>query len=479
MKNWVPARLFSRNAYQYDREKIVERSVDLVNNDPNAAGITEAFATTIVGAGLRPQPRINAEMLGIDDDEADRIAEAQKYLFALWEPFADVQRRLSFGAMTYLAQRNMIEFGEYLFLVRMVKPDPLMPFALRLMAVNPLRLRTPSDKVRQDNMHDGVEVDADGAPRAYWIKKSERGSVPLPDTSKHFLRIPARRGHRVNVLHGFISRDPEQVRGIPEFAAGMKFFRDMSDYLDAELVANVVTAAFSMFIELSPEKIPLYPAQEFRTDYETVYRGDGTTFERSYQEMVPGQIMYGNAGEKPHVISAQRPGATFEPFVRTIAKSLANSVGVPHPVLFRDFEGMNYASYRSAMLEAWRVFKARRVWLAQGIAQPTYRMLIEEAYLRGRLKVRNFYSRMAELTAAEWIGPPKGQIEPVKEVQADVIAIQNNLKSREETILERGGDLNTTFKKLGKEQARLKEQGLDEQKMEITDDEDGGDNGTE
>ena len=216
-----------------------------------------------------------------------------------------------------------------------------------------------------------------------------------------------------------------------------------------------------MFIETGGAD-PLVSAAALATQTDTGYKGDGTEYDQRYQEMIPGQIMYGSAGQKPHVVSAQRPGATFEPFVKTIEKSISMALNIPHPVLFKDFQGINFASYRSAMLEAWRVVRARRQWLSSGLCRPVWRMLMEESYLRGDLAVSDYYEQEDEYTAADWVGPPKGQIEPIKEIQADTIAIQNNLKSREEVAIEQGRDLRKTFNQLADEQDRLKELGLDE-----------------
>ena len=55
----------------------------------------------------------------------------------------------------------------------------------------------------------------------------------------------------------------------------------------------------------------------------------------------------------------------------------------------------------------------------------------------------------------------------VKEVQADVLAIQHNLNSREEVALENGRNLKATFDQLEEEQELLAEKGLDETKLEI------------
>jgi capsid protein len=121
------------------------------------------------------------------------------------------------------------------------------------------------------------------------------------------------------------------------------------------------------------------------------------------------------------------------------------SLDIPYPVLFKDVEGVNFAGFRSAMLDAWRVYTMHRTWMAENFCQVIYTMLMEEAYLRGELEARDFYTNMQALTRCEWRGSPKGDIEPIKAAQADALLIQNNLKTRAEAIAERGGDLRTTL----------------------------------
>ncbi len=45
-----------------------------------------------------------------------------------------------------------------------------------------------------------------------------------------------------------------------------------------------------------------YPALSAATLTEDAFKGDGTTYQKRYQEMTPGQVMYGSTGEKPHPI---------------------------------------------------------------------------------------------------------------------------------------------------------------------------------
>lgn len=463
LKTWRPVALGTDAQIAMERETIIERAIDLVSSDPHAAGIVENIATLVVGSGLRPYPQIDSAITGLSKEQIKTLSAAQKASYRKWTGYADAAARMSFESIEYLALRQFTQFGEFLFTVPMVD-RPGRPYYLALQPIHPLRLKTPVDLYKQDNIREGVEVGEYGEPVAYWIKMTGSGSGWKADVSSNFVRIPARAGHRMKVIHCFYQTDSEQFRGYSFFSPAMKFLRDLSDYLDAELVSNIVTAAMAVFIETAAaDPYTLANAQATITD--TGYKSDGSAYDQRYQEIEPGAIMYGSTGEKPHLLAAQRPGATFGIFLKEIEKSISLGFNIPQPVLFKNFDGMSYAGYRSAMLEAWRVVTSRRRWLSQALCQPVWQMLMEEAYLRGELGQVDFYSKMLDLCACDWVGAPKGQIEPLKEVQADVLEIQHNLKSREEVMLERGRDLQTTFDQIEEEQAMMEEKGLDELKV--------------
>jgi len=458
MQNWIPKRLFNRESEAQEREAVVARSIDLSGNDPHAAGIVDGTATTVIGAGLMPHPCFDHGKIGLNDEAAKHLKGQMRAAFSIWSMFADAGQRMPFGRIAFQAMRNLVQHGEYFIALPMVK-DRNRPYSLACQMIHPLRVKTPADKIIDGNIHDGVEIGQYGEPVAYWVRKSEpNGSYA--NLSKNFLRIPAKVGHRWNMIHRFVGRDPEDVRGWPWLTPALKFFRDFNDLLDAELVSNIVTAAFSMFIE-SGAADPFDQARNMASSYETRNRSDGQTETIRYQEMVPGQIMYGDSGQKPHTIAAARPGTTFEPFTRLIKKSMASAINIPYQVAFKDMDHATFAVYRSAMLEAWRVYSMHRAWMGQDLCQPIFTMVMEEAWLRDDLEIADFYSHMHELTRCEWRGAPKGDIEPVKAVNADLLAIKGRIKTRAEAIAERGtAEPGAIFDQLMEEEEMLTKRGL-------------------
>ncbi|MCF8094464.1 MAG: phage portal protein [Desulfobacteraceae bacterium] len=463
LRNWQPRRLLNDDQVVRQRETIQARISDLVGSDPHAAGVVNSFPQTVIGSGLTPYPSIDENLLGITRDQADQIETAQRLAWSRFYPNADVSGRMHFGQLQFLWEKCLMQYGESLTLVHM-RRRPGRRYRLCFRNLNPMRMKTPTDKRNAGNIYDGVEIDKSGTPTHAWIKIVESGKI-LSDHSRNFARIPVRRGHRWMVLHDFIAEDPEQYRGTSPLASCIKGFKDLSDFLNAELVSNVVTAAFALFIELQGGQNPFDMANNMSDFYDVQQTAAGGQEKKNYyQELNPGAIYYGNTGEKPHPISASRPGTTFEPFVREIKKSFAHGLGVPYPVLFKDVDGVSHAGFRSAMLEAWRVYTFRRNHHGQGNSQKAWTMLQEEAFLNGDLPVSGgtdrFYRDIDAICACDWYGPPKGDIEPYKQAKSDFLQWENNSKTLERIILEGGGNPAAVIRQVEKEKKDLVNRGI-------------------
>ena len=457
MRNWMPRRLLSRQSETIEREAIVARSIDLTNNDPNVAGIIEGYTTTVIGSGLKPHPVLDYDFLGIRKETARKIQQRMKAVYQIWSPYADATGRLSHPQIQYMKFHNLLEYGEYFKMFLMLK-DKSRPYSLAIQMIHPLRVKTPLDMSRSESMRDGIEFDVNGKPVAYWVKRSSPNRLHLSDNSLNFVRVEVGRGHRKFMIHRFLQTDPEQVRGMPIITPAMKYFRDLSDLLDTELVSQIAGAAIALWLETSPGTNPIYPAQNLATETVNTTNYDGNAVEERYQEVVPGSVMYGS--HKPHLLSPDRPGVTFDPFIKAIKKGAAMAVNLPYPIAFKDVEGVNFAGFRSAMLDAWRVFMTRRAWMGEDCSKE-WAMLQEEAYLRGDLpNIRNFYSKYFFYTKCEWRGSPKGDIEPVKAAQANSLKVKERVMTRAQWIIEDGGDPQTVFDGIEEENEMLKSKGI-------------------
>lgn len=447
---------YAHSLEQQARERILAqgRSADLAANDWAAHSGVDSITTNAVGTGLRPQSRINAKRLGISKDAALELQTDIEAAWQEWTPHAHTRGMLHFEDLQFLGLRSMLRMGEMIHLpVRLENPGRKIELAIQ--DVLPGRLRTPLDLVADPSVVDGVQLGPYGAPEAYWLATPSSVISRTLDmtglTCDQFTRIPARIGHRPGIFHLFRHGEEEQTRGESVLSPGMNLFRHLSDALDNELLAAVTVASMPVFIgrESGSSLMPPYADEQEDEDGETRY----------YEEARGGTVMYGNINEKPYILDASRPSPNFPFFSEFVLRAMAASIGMPYEVLAKDFSKTNYSSARAALLEAWRVFLLYRSWLVRHYCRPIWDMVIEEAWLAGLITLPSgapdFYDARAAYTQALWIGPPRGYVDPVKEIAATATALEKRLMTYSEALAERGRDFDEVMDEREEEEARL------------------------
>ena len=461
VSNWVPQFLSRREEGEH-RGRSSARAQDLVANDAHAASVINSMATNIVGTGIEPQSRPKQEVLGWTDEEVKRFQQQAEWVYRRWCKFADAREHMTFAQIQDLTVRSLLTNGEY-FRIPIMLQGTRRPLGLALQSISPMRVTSPLDFSVQDNIRDGIQLDSLGRPRRYFVYDPPRGTdMPSGPTGTEMLGPGYFRKYRAwlhpyrpGMLHGFVQKEDEQIRGTSILAPAMKLFRDMSDYLDYELIGTIVSSAFPVWIETDKA----HDAADYYGTEGTDEEGDKTY----YNEVPPGQVMYGNEGEKPHVLSSQKPSSTFGEFTKRMLKSEGASVGMPYEIVTKDFTETNYSSARAALLEADKTFRSIRNHFIMSFLQPTWGMVLEEAWLRGELELPrdiDFYEYYDALTEAIWIPPKRGHVDPVKETQADVKALREGTKTWSEVVQERGNDWEAHLDQIKRERDRISELGL-------------------
>ena len=449
---WHPPYTHSLEQQANERKLSQSRAEDLLSNDWAANSGINAIATNAVGTGLRPQSKINAKRLGISKDQALELQSESEAIWREWTSCAHVRGILHFEDLQFLGLRTMLGKGEMLHLpVNLAVPGRRIQLAIQDVQVS--RLRTPVDKVYDPRIVDGVQLGQYGQPEFYWLATPSATLSRTMDFSSlgsdQFVRIPAHIGHRPGCFHLFRPTEEEQVRGESVLQSGINLFRHLSDSLDNELLAQVVTASMAMFI--AKEQGVGLP------DYVDTDAEDSSP--QHYEEVLPGTVMYGEVNEKPYVLESSRPSPNFATFSEFVLRAMAASIDMPYEVLAKDFSKTNYSSARAALLEAWRVYLLYRSWLTRHYCQPIWAMVIEEAWLTGRLSLPtgapDFYDDIYGYTQALWIGPARGYVDPVKEITATSLALENKLMTYSEALSERGRDVEEVWEERMEEEALL------------------------
>lgn len=456
-KRWESPKGSADSVTIFDLPILRDRSRDLLRNAPLATGAVKTVITNVIGTGLRPQSHIDRDILKpfLKDEAAMEDFEKQaERIFRIWAENrdCDLTRTQSFTEMQALILNSCLESGD-VFIIRKYKERAGNPFGTTLQVVEADRVANPG-YVKEDNIISGVEVDSDGAPVAYHIfNRNPDDIVGELKTTK----VPAfdKEGRR-QVLHIFTRNRPGLTRGVPYLAPVIESLKQLDRYSEAEIMAAVISSMFTIFVKSENEGglAPMTPpigGDSSKTD-----RGDD-------YKLSPGAILDLQPNENIEIADPKRPNQAFDGFVQAVLRQIGVALEIPFEILIKHFTS-SYSAAQAALVEAWKAFSTRRKWIASQFCQPVFEMVITEAIAKGILIAPGFFSSpfiRAAYLGTEWIGPPRGQIDQLKEIKAADYRVQLGVSTlAEETAQITGGNWENKHPQRAKEHRLRKAAGL-------------------
>lgn len=439
-----------------DLETLRERSRDMVRNMPLAAGVINTKVTNVVGTGIKLHARIDRAALNMSDAGADvweTNTEREWRLF--WNSQeVDAARTQNGDALSAMVYRQAKENGDvFVLLPRITRKNSV--YNLTLQVIEADRVCNENNAQDTDTLAAGIRKDTYGAPLEYQILSAHPGGLAY--TGGTWQKIPAfgaRLGLR-NILHLYKPTRPGQTRGVPDLAAVIEPLKQLTRYTEAELMAAVVSGMFTVFVE-NELGDPTFDLDDTATE-------TGATTSDDDYKLANGAIIGLAPGEKIHDTNPGRPNAAFDPFTLAILRQIGVAVEIPFEILVKHFTS-SYSAARAALLEAWKYFMVERKWLTDNFHQVIYEIWMYEAVTAGRIAAPGFLAdpavRQAYLSA-EWVGPTKGQIDELKEVNAAKKRADMGVTTlAEETAAMTGGDWEKKHPQSVKEYEARKKAGL-------------------
>jgi lambda family phage portal protein len=434
-EGWVTAATSANAEIGPGLLRLRDRSRDLVRNNAWAAKAMQAITTNLVGTGIVPRARAA---------EPETAALADR----LWSRFtatADADGLTDLYGIQALAVRAMAESGEVLVRLRERREeDPgsgpgqarlAVPLQLQLLEADHLDAGRTGDLPDGGFVLQGIEHDPLGRRRAYWLFPVHPGEVAsFRRTTLQSVPVPARA-----VLHLFERQRPGQVRGVPWLAPVLLRLRDLDEYDDAELVRKKIEACFAAFVTGDEDGETLGAAS-------TDARG------RRVESFEPGMIEYLAPGKDVKFATPSSAGG-YDSYLRVQLHAVAAGLGLTYELLTGDLSQVNYSSIRAGLLEFRRRMEALQ-WqlLVPGFCEPVWRRFVAVAQATGALPD-------GEITA-EWTAPRFEAVDPLKDVQADVLAVRAGLMSLREAIARAGYDPASVLAEIAATNAELDALGL-------------------
>lgn len=455
-------------------EKMRARSRDQARNNPLAAGAVNTAVTSTVGSGLACQPAIDQEVLGLEDEEADAWEREAQRIWSAWAdtPECDIESELTFGEQQSLVFRSILESGDILRLRRFLwddaqgRPRRGHTFGTKIQLVEADRVSNPHYQWDTPRIQGGVEVDGDGRTVAYHVLTTHPGDHFSFRAANDWRRVPARSprtGQRVASLL-FDKTRVGQRRGVPYLAPVIESLKQLDRYSEAELMAAVVSAMFTVFVkhEGGLDASPINGITGAEEEDKETPDSDGDTF------LGNGAVVDLAPDEDVEIANPGRPNAVFDPFVLSILRQVGVALELPFEVLTKHFQS-SYSASRGALLEAWKFYRTRRRRLVTWLCQPCYEDVISEAVARGIIEAPGFFDdpivRRAWLGTV-WTGDAMPQIDPLKEVNAAEKRIDIGVSTIDRESREITGTSFLENHRQRRKEARMREEdGLDKESV--------------
>lgn len=424
---------------------------DLDMNAGLAIAVVERLSTNSLGVGLRLKCQIDRDHLGFTGEDGKKRAkvweETTQREWNAWSNsiFSDAELTHNVNENATLAFVNMLISGDC-FVALPGVPLPGQIYDLKVKVIEADYVDNPNGLMSTQRIAGGVELNALGAPIAYYFRKPDpNASVDFgPLTYTNYERVS--RFNDINlqqILHLFKKRRPHQRRGVPILAPFIEDVKQITRYKSAEVDAAILNSFFTVFIksidniagnQLMGGYIPpdlgtqtIGPVPGVQVSDPSDARDD------KVYEIGRANVIEMDKNQDISLADPKHPVAGFGAFLEAIAQEIGAGVGVPYEVLMQRFSS-SFSASKAALQEAWKLFLTYRKFLVDHYYMPIYEMWMFEAVAKGRISAPGFFEdptiRASWLKSA-WIGSGQGMIDPMKETNAAEKRIKNRISTRE------------------------------------------------
>jgi lambda family phage portal protein len=415
LRGWLPPLENINSLVASGGPRLLARSRELVVTNGYAANACEAFASNLVGDGIKPSSLIE------DPTLRDRVQR----LWLAWTDEADADGLTDFYGLQAMVAREMFVAGECFVRLRPRRAEDglLVPIQLQLLQSEMLPFDKTETAANGNRIRCGIEFDAIGRRQAYHFRRRHPGdSTDQGMTATETVRVPSQ-----DVLHIYRPIDAGQIRGLPHMAPAMVRLFLLDQYDDAELDRKKTAAMFAGFITKTA------PEEQLMGEIEATDDSGATV------SLEPGTLQVLLPGEDVKFSSPADVGGGYEAFQYRTLLSVSASLGLPYHLVTGDVRQANYSSLRAELVEfRRRVEQLQHGVFAHQLCRPVW---AETAVLSGALELPDFARSLARHRPVNWIPPRWDWVDPLKDIQAQVLAMEAGIISRRKVVEATGYDV--------------------------------------
>lgn len=395
----------------------------LVRDFPYFSRAVDVLVDNTVGSGIQFQSRVRTTDDKLDRNKIQNIEDAFKF----WADEADFAGKLHYYEIMELCKRQDLESGEFLLIRKNARlNNRFIPYALQIIEPDWLTSLAVENVAKTNIVDQGIEYEkSTGRIMAYHFTD--------PDSWGKTSRVKAE-----NVIHGFKTYRPGQLRGISPFCPAVLVTHDLHDYLETEIDAAKMAAKYLAFVTKQEGSNPSLLDGEVGTADEG----------KKLDEMENAIIEYLEMGEGIEIATNPRPGSNFTPFVKLMLTMISATVGIPYELLSMDYTKMNYSTGRTSRNDFIHFLRPISVRHIRHFAQKTFIDFFKIAVMQNKINAPNFFSNPLPWLRCEWQPPGMESIDPLRETKATIDQVSALLRSPQEIAKARGRDLEEIYREI-------------------------------
>jgi len=414
------------------------RAQDLERNSDHCRRFLALVENNIIGHnGIRLQSKATRSE---NTDTPDRIAiRLIEDSWMEWCEDPTVEGCDNMVDVLTLALRRWLVDGE-VFIEELRGHENRNRFALRVWSADACPLGH-SDKTK--GIHNGIKYDKWMRPTAYFFHKS--GYAAWNTDESELVEVPAYR-----CRHLFTRERPGQRRGVTVFASTAEKVNMLAKLEKAVLIGTQIAASkMGFFRDPDGETLP-------------TYQGDGPDGDQGYSNTIdiqPGQ--FEDIGRKLfEKFDVDYPIANYDTYTHEIIRSAATGLNISYHLIANDPGSVNYSTAREFRLQDTDEFRRRQYTIARKILGPVFKNWLEVQMLTNPFSKyrQNDYKR---LSYAKW--QPRGWqwVDPQKEANGSMLAVQMGVKSLTDIAAEQGRDYEEVIEQIQRDKEYAEAHGVD------------------
>lgn len=414
--NWRAMNQSAEYTDRYSRDTVRARARDLERNSDIMNAVTGAYKRNIFGGGYRLRATTS-------DDELDQKIEK------LWKAWCkknncDVTGTQSFNSLMRMAiKRKKIDGG--ILILKRYTDRGILPFQLQALEVDELDMTTVAPKHKGNKVVGGIEYSAYNRPVGYYIRQYSLDG--LSDTVPVYVDAK-------DVIFLFTKDRPSQVREISDMAPTVTRIRDTNEFMRAVSVKERILSCLSVFIKRALPQAGL-PGR----GTEPKLNPETNRFEYQGKTLTPGMIQYLNQGDEAQVVNPSGQATDATAYIKQEIRLVGAGQGLCYETISRDMSESNYSSARQGSIEDDLTYEEDKELLLEVMSE-IYETFVISAVLAGKVNIPGFWENKELFLEHTWIHSPKRWIDPLKEANANRVALQTGQKSWPDLAAENGKD---------------------------------------